>query len=339
MRLPGVVIDSYSVELEDEAGFAGDKATKGAFTEILDELRRAVRTGEDPLGDKPTREISRKRLDAIITKGDPHEAAIVHGAIENFAQQLKAVIKRFLKLKSWQDTQRIVVGAGFRDSRIGELAIARTNILLQVEEASVEIELLEGDPDEAALIGTAHLLPAWMLQGHDAMLAADIGGTNIRAGIVELNINKAADLSKAKVLDFERWTHAEQTDLSREKVIERLSEMLQGLAKSAAKRELRLVPVIGVGCPGLIHHDGTIKAGTQNLPGNWESKTFRLPQEIRSRVTRIGDHEPTVILHNDAVMQGLSQLPRMRDYPHWGVFTIGTGLGNARFTMCDDSDD
>jgi hypothetical protein len=31
-------------------------------------------------------------------------------------------------------------------------------------------------------------------------------------------------------------------------------------------------------------------------------------------------------------VQGLSELPVMQDYERWGVLTIGTGLGNARFT-------
>jgi len=39
-----------------------------------------------------------------------------------------------------------------------------------------------------------------------------------------------------------------------------------------------------------------------------------------------------VVMHNDAVVQGLSQLPRMRNRNRWGVLTIGTGLGNARFS-------
>ena len=37
-------------------------------------------------------------------------------------------------------------------------------------------------------------------------------------------------------------------------------------------------------------------------------------------------------MHNDAVVQGLSEVPFMQDVDHWGVLTIGTGLGNARFT-------
>jgi hypothetical protein len=32
------------------------------------------------------------------------------------------------------------------------------------------------------------------------------------------------------------------------------------------------------------------------------------------------------------VVQGLSEAPFMQDVEHWGVLTIGTGLGNARFT-------
>jgi hypothetical protein len=37
-------------------------------------------------------------------------------------------------------------------------------------------------------------------------------------------------------------------------------------------------------------------------------------------------------MHNDAVVQGLSEIPFMTDVKHWGVMTIGTGLGNARFS-------
>ena len=37
-------------------------------------------------------------------------------------------------------------------------------------------------------------------------------------------------------------------------------------------------------------------------------------------------------MHNDGVVQGLSEVPFMQDVDHWGVLTIGTGLGNARFT-------
>ena len=37
-------------------------------------------------------------------------------------------------------------------------------------------------------------------------------------------------------------------------------------------------------------------------------------------------------MHNDAGVQGVSEVPFMRDVERWGVMTIGTGLGNASFT-------
>jgi hypothetical protein len=37
-------------------------------------------------------------------------------------------------------------------------------------------------------------------------------------------------------------------------------------------------------------------------------------------------------MHNDAVVQGLSEVPFMQDIQRWGILTIGTGLGNAHFS-------
>ena len=53
---------------------------------------------------------------------------------------------------------------------------------------------------------------------------------------------------------------------------------------------------------------------------------------IREKIPRIEGHETNVVIHNDAVVQGLSELPNMQEFQRWGVLTVGTGLGNARFT-------
>ena len=53
----------------------------------------------------------------------------------------------------------------------------------------------------------------------------------------------------------------------------------------------------------------------------------------------IGEDETSIVMHNDAVVQGLSQVPYMRDVEHWGVLTIGTGLGNACFTNREQAAD
>src|SRR4029453_16027784 len=95
----------------------------------------------------------------------------------------------------------------FRARRAGELAIARAGMILKADKIGIELVPIRHDPDEAGLIGAAHLAPRWMFEAHDAILAVDIGGTNIRAGVVALNLKKARDLAKAFVWKFELWRH------------------------------------------------------------------------------------------------------------------------------------
>ena len=108
--------------------------------------------------------------------------------------------------------------------------------------------------------------------------------------------------------------------------------MLKGLIDEAEAEGLKLAPFIGIACPGVIEEDGSIAKGAQNLPGNWESSKFNLPASLVEAIPEIGDHDTAVLMHNDGVAQGLSEVPFMQDVEHWGVLTIGTGLGNARFS-------
>jgi predicted NBD/HSP70 family sugar kinase len=335
-QLPSVIVDAYNAEMRSADGFVGDRASKRAFQAILDDWRDRVRqVSDDPFGEIPSEDISKKELDKLLSEGDAEAAGILHGAIEDFAQEFAAIIRRFMRLKEWKKTERVVVGGGLRQSRIGELAIGRTAVLLKADGHELDLQPIRHASDHAGLIGCAHLVPSWILAGHDSILAVDIGGSNIRAGIVELRLKKKPDLSEATVHRFELWRHAEDAP-KREDAVARLIEMLTGLIKRAAKDELTLAPFIGIGCPGVIRADGSIERGGQNLPGNWETKSFNLPRKLREAIPRIGDHETFVLMHNDAVVQGLSEMPFMRDVKHWGVFTIGTGLGNAHFTNRED---
>jgi len=336
-RLPSVELDSYNIELKDDEGFIGDRASKGAFREIIENWRKSVRkAGDDPFGEEPSEELSKKTLDNLLAKGDGEAAGIVQGAIEEFSQELALVIRRYLKTKGWKDTERIVVGGGFRASRVGEVVIGRTAVILKAEKVPIELVPVRHDPDEAGLIGAVHLAPKWLFKGHDAILAVDIGGTNIRAGVVELNVKKASDLAKAGVWKFELWRHGDEKKIDREDAVKKLVGMLDGLVDKAKKEGLTLAPFIGIGCPGIITKDGAIERGAQNLPGNWESSKFHLPSAIHDAIPKIGDDETAIIMHNDAVVQGLSEAPFMTDVERWGVLTIGTGLGNARFTNRKD---
>jgi ROK family len=340
-RLPSVHVDSYNLEIKDNQGFIGDRASKGAFRKVVDSIRKSVRkAGDDPLGDEESDELTKIELDNLLTRGEPEAAGIVQSAIEDFSQEFANVIRRFIKLKDWKDTERVAIGGGFRGSRVGELVIGRTGVLLKADGIDLDLQPIHNDPDEAGLIGAVHLAPAWVFHAFDAVLAVDVGGTNIRAGVVQLNLKKSKTLEKAKVWKFSLWRHGDEEGVKRETAISRLGEMLEGLVVAAEKKRIKLAPFIGIGCPGLIEKDGSIDRGAQNLPGNWESSKFNLPASIHEMIPQIGDHETSIVMHNDAVVQGLSEIPYMRDVQHWGILTIGTGLGNARFSNREsDADD
>src|SRR5882724_12004719 len=332
-RLPAVEVDSYNLELKDDEGFLGDRASRAAFHDILERWRKPLRKlGEDPFGETDSHDLSRAKLGEILNEGEPAAVALIQAAIGDYADELAIVVQRFLKAKAWADTERIAIGGGFRESRIGEIAIARANLILKAQGIAIDMVPIHQDPDEAALIGSLFLAPAWIFKGHDSILAADIGGTNIRAGVVLPNVGKASDLTKASVWKSEKWRHADEEKLNREKAVDQLIGMLTDLMKRAKKEGHNLAPFIGLAVPGKIEEDGTIAKGAQNLPGNWESSKFNLAARLAEAIPSIGDHDVTILMHNDAVVQGLSEVPYMRGVKHWGVLTIGTGLGNARFT-------
>lgn len=332
-RLPSVDIDSYNIELKDEEGFVGDRASKGAFHAILEAWRKPLRkAGDDPFGNQSSEEISKKDLDQILAGEDAEAAAVVLGAVEQFAQELAHVTKRFLKTKAWKGTEAIIVGGGFRLSRIGEIAIARSDMLLKADGEKVDLIPIRHHPDEAGLIGCLHIAPSWIFEAYDSILAVDIGGTNIRCGVVEPRQDKEPDLSKARVWKSELWRHADE-EPTREGAVKKLAKMLKQLIVQADEEGFKLAPFIGISCPGLINEDGSIEKGAQNLPGNWESSKFNLPAELIKAIPEINGHDTTVLMHNDGVAQGLSEVPFMQEFKRWGVLTIGTGLGNARFSM------
>lgn len=323
-------LDSYNLQLGKNGRFVGDEVRSRAFQNILESLR-AERShhGVDPLGTVSSSD--RHTLDALLEQGESPESRLIREAIARFALAFADVSCQFLATTEWQGTQRIVVGGGFREHGIGEEAIRQAEIWLKAAGHSVELRPIHAHPDEAALLGAVHLCPVALLQHREAILAVDIGGSNIRAGVVLLNQNHAADLCASEILMREHWCYEDET-LDRDQTVERLVGMLQRLVDQAAAADVQLAPFIGIGCPGEIAFDGTILRGTQNLPGDWEADDFHLPERIRSALPTIGGTETIVLMHNDAVAQGLSELPYMYDVLRWGILTIGTGLGNARFS-------
>jgi predicted NBD/HSP70 family sugar kinase len=329
--LTAVTVDSYNEELREAQGFVGDRASGKAFRQIIDRCRAQLEQNghEDPLGEQATREIGKSKLDKILLGKDPLASGLIHTAVEEFGVELAAVIRQFLCLPAWVKTERIVIGGGLSSSHMGDLAIGRAAVIL-AENSAVQLCSIVNHPDEAGLMGAVQLAPSWVLDGHDAVLAADIGGTNMRAGLLRFKV-KNAEVSKVEVVKRLHWRHADDRP-TRDEAVDRLAAMLKELAELAGAEKLKLAPFVGLACPGLIDEHGTVLRGGQNLPGNWEGEDFNLPAAVAERLGRLGGHEPAVVMHNDAVVQGLSEVPNMQDVSQWAVLTIGTGLGNAHFT-------
>jgi hypothetical protein len=328
---PGLRLDSCSLDLPDGARQFGDRASHQAFDRILAGWRRrARRGGADPFGAEPDEAPARETLDATLAAGRSEAAGLLQGAIEDYAGALADVVRRFLLLPEWAGTQRVVVGGGLRAARTGEVAIARAAALLRAEGLDLSLTPIRHHPDEAGLIGAAHLLPRDVLEGCDAVLTADLGGTSFRAGVVLPRLGVSSGLAAAGVWRSRLWRHAEEK-VDRPAAIGHLAELLGDLAGEAAAAGIRLAPVVAVGVPGVMDAHGQILRGAENLPGDWQADGFR-PAEALARLLPLdGGGHPLVMLHNDAVVQGLSESPFIREVVRWGVLTVGTGLGNARF--------
>ncbi len=327
--LPSVVIESYSLETREAGEFVGDQASQTAFMHMLEEWRQLLKgRGPDPFGSTPTSDLTPTQIGRAATGSDPIAAHAVAMATEEFAEKLAHVTETFLRQPRWKGVKRVVVGGGFKQSAIGAQAVAAANRLLQGAGGQAELRLLHHEADDAGLIGWVHIAPPELLRDQGAILAVDIGGTNVRCGIVAL---ASGDRSRPHVDERRKWRHADD-DPARSDLVEGIVEMLRDLIDQAASKGIRLAPFIGVACPGIINGDGSIEHGAQNLPGDWNSASFHLPRRLSENIPMIDGRGTVVMMHNDAVVQGLSERPFVSEERQWAVLTIGTGLGNASFT-------
>lgn len=330
-RTTATHVRGYGLTLRARGGFLGDLASQTAFRGYLDNWRRLYRGmgAQDPFGPKTTRDLSKRRLDRLLEE-DGDAAMLLRAAMDDYAEQLAEVIRRFKRQPSWRGVERIVVGGGFQQSRVGEQAVAHAAQLLRDARLQVRVHTLRHHADDGGLVGWAHLMPPELVDEAEAFLAVDIGGTNVRCGIVQLRRDKAPDLSRARVVRRLKWRHADDNP-ARTRFVDALADMLTELVGYAQRKKIALAPFVGVACPGLIGEDGRIASGTQNLPGDWQSPHFHLASALCTRLPKIAGRVPEVRLHNDAVVQGLSERPFMNDVARWAVVTAGTGLGNASY--------
>jgi hypothetical protein len=85
--LPSVNVESYNVELEDDEGMIGDRASQTAFRKLLEEWREVLpKCNQDPFGDRSSQDISKRQLDTSLLDGNPEAAGIIQGAVEDLPE-------------------------------------------------------------------------------------------------------------------------------------------------------------------------------------------------------------------------------------------------------------
>ncbi|WP_168990393.1 ROK family protein [Aureimonas flava] len=330
-RLPQVEVRSYSLPLKVGNEFLGDLASGSEFRKVLRHERHRVDCrGEPPFGDDRTHEIEGDDLDeALREQASTTEGQVVEKAVDTFSRRFAGVLLRFLDTSEWRGTQRIVCGGGLMEGGVGAELIRRTRRHLREEGPAVDLRRLHHAPDEAGMIGWAFAARPETLGKGDAFVAVDIGGTNLRWGIVR--IDRAAPATEAfTVIRHDKWCHADDA-VDRETVVDRMAEGIRDMIEAAERAALRLCPLVGLSCPGVVCPDGRLASGGQNLPGDWSDGAFSLPREVAERIGTIAGQPPRVLVHNDAVIQALSELPHLRDVDRWAAVTLGTGLGNCSF--------
>jgi hypothetical protein len=331
LQFPGVTVDGYALDSRDAAGgFVGDRANDESFRAIVERFRgRCARLGADPLRGAATARLRTAEIEALLDDPSLALARLLADAIDEFARGLGHVIRRFREHRGWQDLDRIVIGGGLGASRIGRRVMQR--LAAQGGDLPPLVQIRHPS-DDAGLVGCAHLPPRTALAAAEGMLALDIGRTKLRAGLVLPRLDASADLAAAELRGKEIWRHAGQAP-TREAMLDGARELLLRQIAAARTAGLGIASTIGIACPGTIDAAGRISRGAQNLPSDWQDPGFNLPLLLAAALPPAeGDTPFAVIMHNDAVVQGLSQLPFMADVERWAILTIGTGLGNACFT-------
>ncbi|MCY9580967.1 ROK family protein [Paenibacillus alvei] len=142
------------------------------------------------------------------------------------------------------------------------------------------------------------------------VIAIDIGGTNIKSGIVN---------RQGKVL-HSRTLHTEAA-LGRDELLNKLLRLI-ALYREDAEENQWMIEGIGVGSAGYIHHDGHVAYATDNLPGwsgtpvqSWLSEATRLPVRVVNDV--------------HAIALGESWKGAGRDLKQFVCVALGTGIGGA----------
>ena len=124
-------------------------------------------------------------------------------------------------------------------------------------------------------------MPSWTIEAHDGILAVDIGGTNIRAGVVASQLRRRRP-AKAAVWKSELWRHGDD-EPKRDEAVDRLIHMIEAYIGARRRKPVASPPWWASAVPASSTRTARSKRAHRTFPGNWESSRFNLPARIRDK--------------------------------------------------------
>jgi len=143
-------------------------------------------------------------------------------------------------------------------------------------------------------------------------VGVDLGGTNIKSGIVQTSSGKVITRSMLPT----------QTSLGKEIIISNIKKSIKQLMEYAKKRGIK-IDTIGLGCPGTVNvKTGEIMGMIPNLP---QLKNVNIKRELKK------EFDPPIYVDNDANLMGLAEhrFGAAKGYKNCLFLTIGTGIGGG----------
>ena len=143
-------------------------------------------------------------------------------------------------------------------------------------------------------------------------IGCDLGGTNLRAAIVD--VNNSAVLHQMKIPTLAREGH--------DAVMQRMADLVLETIRSANLRK-EDIGGIGIGVPGVLDLEKGETLFLPNLPGTWP----HVP--LQATITKLTDL-PTVLLNDvRSITYGEWRFGAGRGVDTLAVFAIGTGIGGG----------
>ena len=144
-------------------------------------------------------------------------------------------------------------------------------------------------------------------------IGCDLGGTNLRAAIVDVN-NNSAVLYQMKIPTLAREGH--------DAVMQRMADLIVETIRSANLKK-EDIGGVGIGVPGVLDLEKGETLFLPNLPGTWPHVPL---QATMSRLTGL----PTVLLNDvRSITHGEWRFGAGRGVDTLAVFAIGTGIGGG----------